>query len=88
MNILVIGRGGMDKDAANKRTCSECLSPKCGAALATAIAEILSEGLSIQQMNVLANFIGAVAQSLSYIAAAQQLCDDTNNTPPISGIIS
>lgn len=75
----------MDIDAGNKRMCLECISPKCGAALATAIAEILSEGLSVQQMNVLANFIGAIAQSLSYIASAQQHFIDTNSPP--TGII-
>lgn len=78
----------MEPPTDNKRTCFDGLSPKCGAALATAIAEIMSEGLSVQQMSVLANFIGSIAQSLSLIAATQQQVNETNNIPPSSGVIS
>lgn len=49
------------------------LSPKCESAIATLIAEILSEGLSTAQINVFANFILTIGDTMSYIASQKDL---------------
>ncbi len=50
----------------------DCFSPDCGAALITAVAEAMSEGLNADQMNVLGTFLTAVADTISYMAAQRQ----------------
>lgn len=45
------------------------LSPQCGAALATAIAECFAEGLSANQLNVFAGFVTTIGDMMAYISA-------------------
>ena len=50
----------------------EGISPKFGALLISVTADILSEGLTASQINVLGTFTAAVGDTLSYIAAQMQ----------------
>lgn len=63
----------MDSSANNTHTFFGCLSPGSGAAAATAIAEILADGLDPLQINALGGFLAVVSQVLSYIATQKQL---------------
>lgn len=67
-----------------KHSFVDSLSPQCGTLLATAIAEMLAEGLDNRQINVLSNFIGIIGQDLSYIAS-QQALNETINISSHSG---
>ena len=67
----------------------ENFSPNCGANVATAIAEILSDGLTAAQINIFANFIIAIGGTMAYIASQKEFNEDAakENDPPKSGIV-
>lgn len=54
----------------------DCLSPNCGATLISAVAQVLAEGLSPLQLNVLGAFLAAVKDTLSYMASQAQLNEE------------
>jgi hypothetical protein len=55
----------------------DCFSPDCGAALITAVAEAMAEGLDADQIGVLGNFVSAVGDTLAYISAQIQRNEQT-----------
>lgn len=74
----------MDSSDSAKRLFFDCLSPRCGAALATAFAEILADGLDALQMDTLGSFLTLVGDNLSYMAVQKELneakCQKKKNT--------
>lgn len=65
----------MDKDSIIKdcHIFLEGLSPNCGIAMIALISEVLSEGLEPARINLLASFIIAIGDSLTYIATRMDL---------------
>ena len=49
------------------------LPPQGGSFLVASIADILSEGLTIEELIALASFMGSISQMLAYIAAQTTL---------------
>lgn len=49
------------------------LSPQGGSFIVSSIADVLSEGLTIEETITLASFMGAISQMLAYIAAQTTL---------------
>lgn len=49
------------------------LSPQGGTFIVSSIADVLSEGLTIEETITLASFMGAISQMLAYIAAQTTL---------------
>lgn len=55
------------------------LSPKESITLATVIAILISEGLSIDEQNFLGNFLTLIAQGILTIAAQAEAIEDKKN---------
>lgn len=55
------------------KTWLEILPSPSGTVLAAILANIMSEGLTATQQNILGNFISSVGSLISYIAARQDL---------------
>ena len=53
------------------------LSPQGGSYVIASIADVLSEGLNIEETIALASFLGSIGQMLSYIAAQTALNTDS-----------
>ena len=62
----------------NSYTLLDCLSPKDGAILAAAIADILADGLNSNQIAALGGFITIIGDSMQYISAQMELCESRN----------
>lgn len=73
----VVGVVGKDTDDEGKCTAKTWLEvlPSCsGTVLAAILAEIMTEGLTPEQENILGNFISAVGALISYKASRDELC--------------
>lgn len=56
------------------------LSPQGGSFLVASIADLLSEGLSVDEIAALASFLAAISQIMSYIASQMEL--NTGSSQP------
>jgi hypothetical protein len=56
------------------------LPPQGGTFLVASIADILSEGLTTEEIITLASFMGAISQMLAYIAAQTALNNNSQQT--------
>jgi hypothetical protein len=54
------------------------LSPQGGSFVVASIADVLSDGLSIDETVTLSSFLGAISQMLAYIAAQRELNKNSN----------
>lgn len=71
------GVAGKDTDDEGKcaaKTWLEVLPSSSGMVLAAILAEIMTEGLTPEQENILGNFISAVGSLISYKASRDELC--------------
>lgn len=55
------------------------LSPQGGSFLVASIADVLTEGLTVEEIIALAAFLGSIGQTMAYIAAQTALNKDPKN---------
>ncbi len=66
-----------DKGLCASKSWLETLPSKSGLVLAAILADIMTEGLTPEQENILGNFVSAVGSLISYKAARDDAGDDS-----------